>query len=238
LRGIILAAGRGSRLLSLTDEQPKCLVKLLNKQLLQWQLDSLKKAGINEIMVVCGYLKEMITGAFSARENSRWKETNMVASLMCARDWLEEAPCIVSYSDIIYPPEAVLKLLGSEYPLSLLYDAKWLDLWKQRFTNPLMDAESFAVNEKGFVVDIGRKNVSMNQIHGQYMGLLKFTPESARWIKDLLSIDKDLCDRLDLTGLLYELIKEGYSVRGISWDGAWCEIDTPSDLIVAQRLFE
>ena len=46
MKAIILAAGRGSRLLSLTEDRPKCLVEAGGKPLLAWQIEALRGAGI------------------------------------------------------------------------------------------------------------------------------------------------------------------------------------------------
>ena len=51
MKAIILAAGRGSRMKGLTDEKPKCLNKLLNRSLFDWQLSALRAAGISNIVV-------------------------------------------------------------------------------------------------------------------------------------------------------------------------------------------
>ena len=101
MKAIILAAGRGSRMKDLTEDKPKCLVKLHGKSLLDSQLQALSDAGIAEIAIVTGYKRELLAnrGLFEFH-NSRWAETNMVSSLACAQEWLETEPCIVSYSDI------------------------------------------------------------------------------------------------------------------------------------------
>ncbi len=149
MKAKILAAGRGSRLLSLTDDRPKRLVSLGGRPLLHWQLQALKDAGIEDILAVRGYCWDQITGDFETADNPRWDETNMVGSLMAARQWLESMPCIVSYPDIVYPSRAVQTLMQDESPLSILYDPDWLDLWQQRFDDPLSDAESFKLDELG-----------------------------------------------------------------------------------------
>ena len=61
MKAIILAAGRGSRMKSLTDEQPKCLIELRGKTLLEWQLGALREAGIAEIGIVTGYKRELLS---------------------------------------------------------------------------------------------------------------------------------------------------------------------------------
>ena len=90
MKGIILAAGRGSRLKSLTNDQPKCRVKLHGKELIKWQIDSLSDAGINSLAIVRGYMAQSFKFKMKYFENSRWNKTNMVVSLMTASEWLKE----------------------------------------------------------------------------------------------------------------------------------------------------
>lgn len=239
MRALILAAGRGSRLMPLTENCPKCMVKVNNQPLLSWQISALSSAGIREIMVVCGYREDQITGSFNKKINTRWAESNMVTSLLCGFEWLKEGPCIVSYSDIIYPKGAVERLIEAEpsAPLAILYDKDWYNLWTQRFQDPLCDAESFRINHANNVTDIGRSNVALSDIEGQYMGLLRFSPEAVSWISNLmeeLSLDPDT---LDMTTLLSLMLKKGKEIKGISWKGDWCEIDSLDDLTVAERIF-
>ena len=61
MRGIILAAGRGSRMKHLTSERPKCMVKLQGKPLIEWQLEALRAAGIDDIAIVTGYRHELLS---------------------------------------------------------------------------------------------------------------------------------------------------------------------------------
>lgn len=236
MKAIILAAGRGSRLYELTKDRPKCLVMLRGRPLLEWQIKALRESGIQDILVVRGYCKDQITGNFETTENPRWDQTNMVSTLMAARDWLKSSPCIVSYADIVYPCQAVKRLIQEDSPLTILYDSNWLELWQQRFDDPFSDAESFRLDEQGYLVDIGRKNVSAREIQGQYMGLLKFTPESAGCVFNLLDYNPELCDRLDMTALLRLLIEKGKAIRAVPWDGQWCEVDSQDDLQVAKEI--
>ncbi len=54
-KAVILAAGLGSRLRPMTDNKPKCLVKINGKPLLQYQLDAYKQADIVDILIIVGY---------------------------------------------------------------------------------------------------------------------------------------------------------------------------------------
>ena len=58
MRAILLAAGMGTRLRPLTLTTPKSLVKVNGQPILERQIEFLKEKGINEIIIVTGYLKE------------------------------------------------------------------------------------------------------------------------------------------------------------------------------------
>ena len=238
MKAIILAAGRGSRMKSLTDEQPKCLVELKGKALLDWQLVALREAGINQIAIVTGYKRELLVSrGLKEFYNARWAETNMVSSLACAQEWLQAEPCIVSYSDIFYSAQAVKSLINSQAILAVTYDKNWLELWKQRFGNPLLDAETFRLNSDNTLAEIGNKPKTVEEVQGQYMGLLQFTPQS--W-DEVLRIRTKLssaeCDRMHMTGTLQRVIEAGrIAIEAIPYELAWGEIDSADDLMAYQN---
>jgi choline kinase len=233
MRAIILAAGRGSRMKSLTHERPKCLIELRGKALLEWQLGALREAGINEIAIVTGYKRELLTGRGLVEfYNSRWAETNMVASLACAEAWLVADTCIVSYADIFYESSAVGLLANCAAPLAVTYDPNWLALWQERFGNPLLDAETFRLRPDKTLSEIGNKPRSIEEIDGQYMGLLRFTPsawgELSRIRANLTDLERD---EVHMTGILQKIIDAGrMPVRAVRYDRSWGEFDSPEDL--------
>ena len=58
LKAVILAGGYGRRLKPLTNNVPKPLIPVLGKPIIVWQIEWLKKSGIDEIIICTGYLKE------------------------------------------------------------------------------------------------------------------------------------------------------------------------------------
>ena len=66
-KAIILSAGQGSRLLPLTANMPKCLIKIDGKAILDHQLDALKAAGVDHTVVVGGYRFEKLAAHVAAR---------------------------------------------------------------------------------------------------------------------------------------------------------------------------
>lgn len=234
MKAIILAAGRGSRMKDLTDERPKCLVEFHSKPLLEWQLAALREAGVSEIAIVTGYRRDLLSNRGLVEfHNPRWATTNMVSSLDCAQAWLQSESCIVSYSDIFYKAGAVKLLMENNDALAITYDPKWLALWTQRFGDPLLDAETFRMNLDHTLAEIGSKPKLIEEVQGQYMGLLRFTPESwaeVRRIRDILPPQER--DRMHMTGTLQLVINEGViKIKAIPYDGDWGEIDSKDDLI-------
>ena len=235
MKGIILAAGRGSRMGSLTDTKPKGLTEIAGKTLLDWQMSAMRHAGHHDLVVVRGYRSEELSGnRYEVVDNLRWNETNMVMSLAAASDHLENFVCTVSYADIAYHPDAIRALQSSNEDLAIAYDEDWVSLWSERFRDPLEDAETFR-HRDGQLLEIGKKANSLNEIEGQYMGLLRFSPQGWAHISALLSaISANDRDQLDMTSLLALLLERGVRIGTVPVSGRWCEVDSERDLELYQ----
>ena len=239
MRAVILAAGRGSRMGYLGDDRPKCLVEPAGKTLIERQIAALRRGGIDEIGVVRGYRAEMIDFPdLHYFTNPRWAETNMVVSLASAATWLRAGPVIVSYADIFYRSELVRGLASAPGQLAISYDRAWLSLWKRRFADPLSDAETFRIDAAGQLLEIGGRTTRIEDIGGQYMGLLKFTPPAWSAVEALLDVlDASTRDRLDMTGLLRRLLaRKVVPISAFRTDGQWGEIDSPEDVALYKNM--
>jgi L-glutamine-phosphate cytidylyltransferase len=233
MKAIILAAGRGSRMKTATEDRPKCLVELAGHSLFSLQLSALRAGGVDQIAVVGGYRAEkLVRPDVKLFKNARWSETNMVMSLAAAADWLKGSTCLVSYADIFYPAATVRRLAMLQGPqLTIAYDPNWRALWEARFTDPLSDAETFQMTDGNRLVEIGARATSLDQIEGQYMGLLRFTPESWAAVEALLNeLDAARRDKLDMTSLLSLLLQRDVDIRAVPTDAGWGEVDSESDL--------
>lgn len=233
--GIILAAGRGSRMKALTAEHPKCLVELAGRPLLAWQTAALRSAGLGRLLVVRGYAAACIRGDFETVENPRWEQTNMLSTLLCADSFAHDVfahgveRLVVSYSDIVYHTDHVRKLLACPSDIAITYDTAWNALWTLRFGDPLLDAETFH-QENGLLREIGGKPRSLEDIHGQYMGLLCFSPSGWDTVARLCKSLGDAVDKTDMTGFLRLLLSKSIPVGAVPVAGKWCEADSGTDV--------
>jgi len=239
MRALILAAGRGSRMGTLGNDRPKCLVELDGRPLLERQLAALARGGADEIGIVRGYRSDMLNfPGITYFDNPRWAQTNMVMSLAAAAEWLRAGTVIVSYADIFYRSGLVRGLADSSGSLVIAFDKEWRRLWARRFFDPLSDAETFRIGPCAELLEIGGKTTRIEDIEGQYMGLLKFTPAAWNAVEALLrELDPPARDVLDMTGLLRRLLAaKTVSIGTFGTAGQWGEIDNPGDVELYQDM--
>ena len=238
MNAVILAAGRGSRMGAMSEDRPKCFVELAHKPLVRRQIDALRSGGVSTIGIVRGYLGNMINiQDVTYFENPRWAETNMVMSLVAAATWLLSDSVVISYADIFYGRDVVRDLAASPGDLVVAYDRNWRSLWSRRFADPLSDAETFRTDAAGNLIEIGRRTTRIEDIEGQYMGLLKFTPRAWRAVEAVLAgVDAKTRDAMDMTTLLRALLDSGFSIGTVGITGQWGEIDSSADLELYEKM--
>jgi choline kinase len=238
MHAVILAAGRGSRMSALTEDRPKCMVELAHKPLVRRQIAALRGGGVSTIGIVRGYLGTRINIEDATYfENPRWAETNMVMSLRAAATWLHSDSVVISYADIFYGRDVVRALAASSGDLVVTYDRNWRSLWSRRFADPLSDAETFRTDAHGNLIEIGRRAKHLDEVEGQYMGLLKFTPTAWRAVEAVLA-DRGCEDsrRHGHDHSAPRIAGLGLSDQTVGIAGQWGEIDSSGDLELYEKM--
>ena len=247
MESIILAAGSGTRLGNLTKSNPKCMVKVKGKSLIEYQLDVLKLNGFENINIVCGYeYKKIKFKNIRYFLNKKYAETNMVYSLFCAKEILNSGnDVIISYGDILYNNEVLKRIVSSTSEINIAIDLDWQKYWDQRMDDPLSDAETLKFDEDLNILEIGKKPKSLQEIQGQYIGLIKLRSDIAMKLHSIwekmdreILYDSKTFSNMYMTSFLQYLIQIGINLKGVPINGGWAEIDTPSDIIVAESLLD
>ena len=242
MRSIILAAGEGKRMSSLTKNRPKCLVELFGKSLLERQVATIRSCGISDIVVVTGYKSEVIKiPELKYIKNQDYDKTNMVETLFCAKNELKDS-VIVSYGDIIYGKNILQKLMDSTSDISVIVDKEWEKYWRIRSDNPLDDAETLVLDSEFNIKEIGQKTDDIGKIQGQYIGLMKFQGMGLDSLISFYEKSKSLSrnginplnsslpfEKSYMTDLLQGMVDEGFSIKAIPISNGWLEIDTATD---------
>ena len=251
LNAIILSAGEGKRLRPLTDKKPKGLIELFGKSILKRQIDIFSSSGITDISIVTGFNSSMIKfPKINYFHNPNFKTTNMIETLFCAEQKLNEST-IISYGDIIFESTVLEKLICSKNEISIIIDLEWEKYWKKRFRNPLSDAESLKINENNYITEIGQKVEKIEEIQGQFIGLMKFQNEGIKNLKNFYHqckiISKNSNNPLNstipfeksyMTDLLQGLIKNGFLLKSIPISNRWLELDSIEDYKLYNEMYK
>mgnify|MGYP000190074854 CR=1 FL=1 len=240
MKAIILAAGEGKRLRPLTDHTPKSLVKIWGKSLLERQLAQLKTVGIEDVVVVTGFCKEIIesleaTTGISTIFNDEYNTTNMVFSLSKTLFNLQQSTdkeTLILYGDIAYCDShlAALIKVSSDAPMSVLGNVDWFELWSQRLDDPLTDAETFQFDDDLNLLDIGKRPKSIEEVQAQYMGMIKV---DTSFLISLLSKYIEIATSNEVRNMyLTDLVQQVVDINHVHVSlvsGSWIEIDTIED---------
>lgn len=141
-RAIFIAAGFGSRLVPITLNTPKPLVRVNGKRLIETMLDACLEAGISEIYIVRGYLAEQFDQLLYKYpmikfiENPSYNEANNISSAMAARFLMQDA--YVLESDLLVSNPKIIRKYN--------YSSNVLGIWKDR-------TDDWCVTEKDGCVD-------------------------------------------------------------------------------------
>jgi choline kinase len=260
-KAIIVAAGRGRRLGDHTAEIPKCMVPVAGRPILHRQLSALTAAGVDDVVIVRGYLGDRISPGRPARfvDNPSWQTNNILASLLHAAHEMDGG-FFFSYSDIVFAPAVAQALAAAraeataDVAAALIVDRRWADAYEGRTLHPVSEAELAAVRPSATARDaaitrVGKRAVPQAQAAGEFIGLAYFTAAGATALRALWAelveggLEQPFGDAAQLrnaylTDALNALIARGHRLLPVFIDGAWREIDTDQDLANAEAVVD
>lgn len=239
MQAIILAAGSSKRLRPLTDNTPKCLLPVGEKNLLERTIENVLANGINDFIFVTGYRENMIHDFLNKNfpsinkvfiTNKDFENNNNSFSLWMTKDFVK-GQIILLDSDILFDEKIITKLLDSKHENCLAVN----------FTDKL-DEEQIKVilDEDNRVKEIG-KHISIAESAGESIGIEKF---SAYFMKRLFAIlDRKIIKENNVNEFyeasFQEIVDDGSRnmiyAEDVS-DYKCIEIDTAQDYENAQRL--
>lgn len=169
MRAVILAAGRGERLLPFTKCLPKPLAPILGKPLLEYTIETLVEAAVEDIIIVTGYLSHSIHEYFGDGStfhakiryayNPVYKNGN-ATSLKVARELLaEDEVFLLLMSDHLIDVDIVNKALRNVDHKPLLCVDR-----QPHYSPQIKDATRVFVNSEGYIINIGKDIAHWNGV--------------------------------------------------------------------------
>ena len=238
MKAIILSAGRGSRLLPLTTDLPKCLLPVGMTTVLGLQLDTLHAAGVEEAVVVTGFNTAKVEAEIAARTigprvevlfNPFYQVADNLASCWMVREHMDGDFVIIN-GDTNFSPEIIESILtAQDTDIAVTIDR----------TGPY-DGDDMKVTLEGTALKAIGKTLAAAQTHGESIGMLRFMGSGVTTFRDML---EDVMRTPAGTKSWYlkaidGLAKSGVPISTIDITGAtWAELDTPEDYEIVRSLF-
>jgi len=230
MKAVILAAGVASRLRPLTNEIPKCLLEVGGKLILERAIDNILENGINDIVIVTGFLREKIEifvknkykGVdFTFLHNDVYDSTNNIYSLWLCKDVIENSDILLMDADIVFEGEIIKRLVNSKYKDCLALN-----------DHQLGDEEiKVIVGSENAITEIS-KVCSIDNAIGESVGIELFSKD----LLEILYLELDMMIKLEgLDHVFYELaferiIKKGIKIYPVNITDLFSmEIDTIED---------
>ena len=231
MKAVIVATGQAPRLLPLTKDTPASLLPVGDKPVLAHQIECLRAAGVDDILVVAGPHFEQMEAfgremGIKVGFNPFYLYSHVVLSLWIIRHDLAEA-FLFLYADVLFGEGVIEKLLGQTGDICLAVKRGSVDA----------EAEGVLV-ETGLVRWIGKKPVVAEEVYGEFIGVARF----GKGALPALHAALDHLARENLgarfTHLIRTLIERDTQVMACDiGDVSWIDIDFPQDVKMASRLF-
>lgn len=238
MRAIILAAGRGSRLLPLTENLPKCLLAVGGTTVLSLQLDTLEAAGVDEAIVITGFMAGSVEAEVADRTgpmrvqtlfNPFYQVADNLASCWMARAFMEDDFVLINGDTLIEPALAKKVVQSPKNSIQVTIDKK-----------PEYDSDDMKVSLDGTELTAIGKTLSADETNGESIGFLRFMGDGPKLFRDKLhqmmrtgdGVGAWFLSAIDALAKTDTVIAT-YSIEGM----IWAELDTMEDYSAIKELF-
>ena len=239
MKAVILLAGMGSRLAGLTATTPKSLLPMGETTILEQMITKLTRHGVSSIVVICGYLQEVIERYLATTfpsvditivRNSEYATTNTGYSLLRAREQLEGKTFIKLDGDVVFAEQILERLVLA--PGGFSYAC---------VDHTAVDAEVIKVqcSEDGLVLRIGN-DVPVADAVGESIGIERIDERSTPALFATLdAMMNEPSNHQNYYEVAYDaIVRAGEPFKALDITGSpWVEIDTAEEYERAQRLF-
>ncbi len=234
--GVILAAGMAKRLRPLTNDKPKCLLKVGERTLLERTVEAMRQTGITEFVVVTGYCADQIRDFLTAHypqtifhflHNVDYEHNNNIYSLWMSGQVVRGREFLLMDSDILCDPAAVGRIACEQEPALAVN------------RHELGEEEMKVVVDADCRITEISKTCRPEDAMGESVGIEHVTPEYSEALFHELDL---MIEHEGLIDIFYEraferLIPQGHTFRVVDTTTYFSyELDTPEDFQRAQEL--
>ena len=227
-KAVILAAGRGTRMGELTREIPKPLIPLNGRPMLLHILDRIAAAGVEEVLLVTGYLAEQIEEVASGhglRVSFRRQETvnGTAKAALLARQWVGVSPFLLTFGDILAEPEHYVGLRESFTGFDGVLAARFVE-------DPYQGAAIYVDEERRVQRIIEKPERGTSTTHWNSAGIYLFSPIV---FDELERVPLSVRGEYEATSAITQMLDAGRALKMFALEGTWMDVGRPEDLAAA-----
>ena len=227
-KAVILAAGRGTRMGELTREIPKPLIPLNGRPMLLHILDRIAAAGVEEVLLVTGYLAEQIEEVASGhglRVSFRRQETvnGTAKAALLARQWVGVSPFLLTFGDILAEPEHYVGMRESFTGFDGVLAARYVE-------DPYQGAAIYVDEERRVQRIIEKPERGTSTTHWNSAGIYVFSPIV---FDELERVPLSARGEYEATSAITQMLDAGRALKMFALEGTWMDVGRPEDLAAA-----
>jgi UDP-N-acetylglucosamine diphosphorylase / glucose-1-phosphate thymidylyltransferase / UDP-N-acetylgalactosamine diphosphorylase / glucosamine-1-phosphate N-acetyltransferase / galactosamine-1-phosphate N-acetyltransferase len=236
-KAVVLAAGRGTRMRELTADLPKPMIEVHGKPVLQHIVEGLRDAGIRQFLIIVGYHADAVRNFFG--DGSRYNVAVQYATqavqdgtgrvVNLARDFVGDAPFVLSYGDILIDPENYKRVVDLSDGVEAIVTV--------RGGEDVSKGGAVFLNEQMELVDIREKSqpgeverwsgLSEHAVPFYNAGLYAFRPSIFEFTAKLKPSPRG---EYELTDAIRDLAHSGKKVKALEITGEWADVRDPEIL--------
>jgi len=231
-KAIILAAGRGTRMKSLTDDCPKPMLRVDGRPLLAHVIERMEEAGVREVLVITGYRAELVEEYFAAHPPAHARvsyrlqqpQNGTGSAALLGREFAGADPVLMTFGDILVASQIYrdlsVGLTGAEAVLAL-----------KEVDDPYQGAAVYTEGERVTRI-IEKPPQGASTTRWNNAGIFAFQPSI---FTELERVPLSARREYELTEAIHQLLGGGYVLHWREIKGFWRDIGRPEDLPVAEE---
>lgn len=227
-KAVLLAAGRGTRMRELTAELPKPMIKVRGKPILLHIIEGLQRAGVKNFLIIIGYRGDTVRDYFGdgtcfglqIKYATQVLQDGTGRVVELARDFVGQAPFVLSYGDILVDPTNYRSLVELPGEVEAFVSVKQ--------NEDVSKGGAVFVNERMEVTDIREKPKPGEPTSPWYnAGVYAFRRSIFEWTAKL---KPSLRGEYELTDAVRALAESGKTVKALELSGEWADVRDPEIL--------
>lgn len=236
--GVILAAGRGTRMGELTKSMPKPLVPVLGRPAIEWVIDGMVSAGIRRIVIVIGYLGDMVIDALTGYRNDavelvfvrQDEQLGTAHALKLTREAAVESAVLLAFADIMTSPENFMAMVQDFRRDNCALTAAVRDAG-----DPWRAAAVYVDDEWNIDRIIEKPPVGTSTTPWSHAGMYCFANKIYDFIDQVKPSSRG---EYEVTDAVQMMISEKLHCRAVELHGYWKDLATPEDIAAAEAMMK